>query len=414
MKAFNINIKDILVFLLVGTSTMPFFKQSFGIYLLLASLIFTLKGLQITKEAFFFLLFAFVIELYHNFYFDTYDISTTRQAMLGIITAIILIYFIRLDFLPIYVKLLYYFSLISFPIFLLYYADSNLVNKLAKAIPGIFVKTSEKYGTVTEQINPLFYNFDPNFLELGRNNGPFWEPTVFATMLVIAQFFNLLLTKKLFNKKGIVFSIAILTTLSTTGFMAYFLLIVFYFLLSDKIRLLTKTVIITVFAILSVTLFTSLPFLSEKIDNEIEKTDQEMDKYGGDSRLASAMLDMQEISEKNEYIILGKGLSDDRIAGPDKDVLRNCGDTGLLIQWGALFTLLYIGLLFYSFLELTRHYEIHWAFSIVFTAIILIFGFSEVYFNLPLFYGFLFFGFITKRYYTHAQPARDYTELLVY
>ena len=415
MKAFNINIKGILVFLLVGTSTMPIFKQSFGIYLLLGSMIFAFKGLRITKEALWFLLFTFAIELYHNFYFDTYDIGATRQAMYGLFAAIVLIYYLRLDFVPLFVNLLYYFALISFPIFLLWYADSNLVNQLAHAIPSVFVKTSEKYGETMEQINPFIYNFDGNFLELGRNNGPFWEPTVFATMLMIAQFFNLLLTKKLFNKKGIVFSIAILTTFSTTGFMAYFLLIVFYFLLSDRIRTFTKVIMVTGSVAVSVLLFTSLPFLSEKIDNEIEKTDHEIDKFGGDSRLASAMLDMQEISEKPEYIILGKGLSSDRIAGPDKDVLRNCGDTGLLISWGAIYFVIYLGLLFYSFLEMTRHYGISWIFAAVFTAIILIFGFSEVYFNLPFFYVFLFIGFIIRRFYTAIQPApQEYTEILAY
>jgi len=412
----DLRVKSFLVFLLIAISTLPFFKQNFGTYLLLGSVVFTLKELRIHTEILFFVFAAFAIEIFHNFYFDVYDIAVTRQSMIIIISAIFLIYYIKLDFLPIYINILYYFSLISFVFFALYYADSNLVGQFAKAIPSTFIKTTVNYGAEVNQINPIFYNFDSNFLELGRNNGPFWEPTVFATMLVIAQIFNLLLNKTLFNKKGIVFTIALLTTFSTTGFMAYFLLIIFYFLLSNKIRTFTKVIALTAFIALSVGLFTALPFLSDKIDNEIEKTDQEMDKYGGDSRLASAIMDLKEMSEKTTYVLFGKGHGPDRIAGPDKDVLRNCGDTGLLIEWGLLFTIIYLGFLFYSFLELAKFFNVHWAFSIAFTIIILVFGFSEAYFNLPLFYCFLFFGFIIKRYYPYSQPVKseeEFTELVI-
>jgi len=37
---------------------------------------------------------ALAIEIFHNFYFDTYDILATRQAMVGITAAIFLIYYI--------------------------------------------------------------------------------------------------------------------------------------------------------------------------------------------------------------------------------------------------------------------------------------------------------------------------------
>jgi hypothetical protein len=410
----NIRVKTLLVFLLIGVSTMPILKQSFGIYLLIGSVFFTLKGIRINKETFAFLFLALVLEIFHNFSFDSYDFATTRQTILLFAAGIFLIYYIKLDFFSIYIKILYWLSLISFVFVILYYADNGLLTTIVHAIPDTFIKTATTYGSESKQIDPIFYNFDQNFLELGRNNGPFWEPTVFATMLVIAQIFNLLLNKVLFNRKGIVFTIAILTTFSTTGFLAYFLLIIFYFLLSPRINILTKAIVAGGFLMLSVSLFTNLPFLSEKIDNEIEKSDYEIDQFGGDSRLASAILDMREVTEKNEYLLFGKGLvAESRIGGVDKEVLRNCGDTALLIEWGLLFTVIFIGLLFYSFLALTRFYDIHWGFSVIFTLIILIFGFSEVYFNLPFFYSLLFFGFIVRRYYPAKDHQAGFTKLAI-
>jgi hypothetical protein len=402
-------LKTVLVFLLVAVSTIPLFKQQIATYVLMLGGMLTIGKLRINWGAWLFLLLALLLELFHNFYFDDYDLSSTRQVILVFAAAMLVIYYVKLDLLPIYVNILYYFSLISFPFFLLRYADSGLMTQLVNSVPGIFVKTLYTYGAKVEQVNPIIYNFDSNFTELGRNNGPFWEPTVFATMLIIAQLFNFLLTKKLFNKKGIIFTIAIFTTLSTTGILAYFVFVLSYFLLSPRLGRGAKSVIIGGLLIACGGLYTALPFLNDKIINEFDNADYEMDKYGGDSRIASAILDMREITEDKTYIFLGKGVDANyRVSGPDKDVLRNCGDTTLLVQWGAVYALIYIGLLGYSFFELTRFYDVHWGFSVVLTIIILILGFSEVYFNLPFFYALLFLGFIIKKKYAVKETVIDH------
>lgn len=412
-------LKTILVFLLVAVSTIPLFKQQFAIYLLLLGGMLTIGKLRVNAGALYFLLFAIILELFHNFYFDKYDLTATRQIILVFTAAMLIIYYVKLDLLPIYVTILYYFSLISFPFFLLRYADSGLMTQLVRSVPDIFIKTNFTYGMKVEQVNPIIYNFDSNFTELGRNNGPFWEPTVFATMLIIAQLFNLLLTKKLFNKKGVVFTIAIFTTLSTTGIIAYFVFVLSYFLLSHRLGRSAKLLIIGCLLVGCGSLYRELPFLNDKIRNELDNADYEMDKYGGDSRLASAMLDMREISENNTYIFLGKGVDANyRVSGPDKEVLRNCGDTSLLVEWGAVFALIYISLLCYSFFQLTRFYKVHWGFSVVWTIIILILGFSEVYFNLPFFYALLFFGFIIKKKYAVKEsvtihPTTDLNQAVI-
>jgi hypothetical protein len=415
MRTSKTNIlKTSLVFLLIAVSAMPLFKQQFATYLLLFGALLTLKNIRFGLDAILFVLLALALEIYHNFYFDNYDMVATRQVMILFISSMLIIYYVKLDLLPIYINILYFFSLISFVFFALWYADSGLITNLVKAVPGIFTKTSVNYGSEASQVNPIFYNFDANFTELGRNNGPFWEPTAFAIMLILAQMFNLFLTQKLFNKKGIVFTIAIFTTLSTTGILAYFLFVLSFYLFSPKLRKGFKLFMVTGILGASIGLFTTLPFLSEKILNEFEKADYEMDKYGGDSRLASAMMDMREISEDPTYILFGKGLDNNyRIAGPDKEVLRNCGDTSLLISWGAIFSLVYLSLLFYTFHELTKIFQVHRGHAVVFTVIFLILGFSEVFLTLPFFYAFLFLGFIIKKQYIVKETASDHNELAI-
>ncbi len=134
-------LKTSLTFLLVAVSTIPIFKQSFASYLLLLGGLITIGKLRINTGALLFLLLAIILELFHNFYFDKYDINATRQVILTFIATLLIIYYVKLALLPIYINILYYFSLISFPFFLLRYADGALMEHLAKSVPGIFVKT---------------------------------------------------------------------------------------------------------------------------------------------------------------------------------------------------------------------------------------------------------------------------------
>jgi hypothetical protein len=407
----NTIFKTWLVFLLIGISTIPIFKQSFGLYLLLFSLLFTVMDLRINKAAFLFVLLGIGLELLHFFSFDGYDGLKTRQLIFVFAAGLILMYYVRLDFLEIYVRILYYFSIISFVFFTLYYADNGFMTGLVHSIPDAFVKKVMVYGTEVRQPNPIIFNFDGNFMNSGRNNGPFWEPTVFATMLIIAQIFNLLLTKRLFNRKGIIFTVALLTTLSTTGFFAYFVLLAFFFLLSNKIKIFTKLALSVGLLSIGVYAFVTLPFMREKIQTEMDNIDHEIDQFGGDSRLASAVLDLREMQEKPIYLIMGRGSSSNtRVASLDTEGLRNCGDTALLAEWGIPYSILFICTLFYSFRELTRYYGINRLFALAFTLIILICSFSEVYLDLPFFYSILFLGFVVKKFYAPARMPDEKIE----
>jgi hypothetical protein len=394
----------ILVFLLLALSTMPFFKESVGFYSMLLAVVLLFKPV-LKIEAVIFLVFLMALELYHFFYFPRYDLWVVRQILFYFFVAMYTTYYTRLTFLPIFIHIIYFFTCISFVFFFTYLISPPLVRMFADAVPGVFVKTAIVYENNYKIINPIFFNFDFNFWK-GRNNGPFWEPTVFASMLVIAQIFNFILTKQLFNKEGKVFTLGIATTLSTTGFFAYFILILSYFLLSNKVKLFYKIFFCSSFLFIGTYLFTTLPFLQEKINSEIAGVEEEIEEKGGNSRIASATLDMKEVTQEDIYLLLGKGSSRySRIGTPDKSVLRNCGITALLIEWGLLFFLVYLSLLFYSFLQLTKLFQLPWLMAVVFTLIIIVLSFSEVFFSLPLFHAFIFIGFVVKRIIVSNQAS---------
>ena len=410
------NFKDfLLVYALIALSTIPFFMSTFGIVLAFSCIVFLYKKIfnVINFETVLFFIAIFVLEIYHATYFKNYETWVIRKILSYFFVSIFVIYYLKLDFLHIYIRIMYYITLISFFFFFTLILWPDIIKLVDSLIPTIFVKSLNIYEDVYVIKNPIIYNFDHNFYKI-RNNGPFWEPTVFASLLLVGQIFNFLINKKLFNHTGLIFTIGILTTFSTTVFIAYFIFLVSSFLLSKKIKTVYKIILLIITIFSGIYLFTALPFLEEKISKEITELDSNMETRG-DSRMASALLDIAEISGEDIYMFLGKGSSKySRIGISDKTVLRNCGLTALFVEWGIPFALIYLSLLFYSFLQLTKHYGVSRLYSIPFTFIIILISFSEIFFDLPIFHALIFIGLVLKRYYYkkvyHADHIVDETK----
>jgi hypothetical protein len=390
----------LLVYNLIALSTIPLFKDSFGRAIMLICIIYLYRHVVkiFNKETIIIIAIVFMLELYHAFYFSNYDTWVVRQVVTFFLLGTFTANYLKLEFIYIYIKIMYIITIISFIFFLGLIINPALIHFIDESLPNIFKIQYNYYGSIGVQTNPIIYNFDHNFYKI-RNNGPFWEPTVFASLLLIGQVFNLLINRKLFNKYGIIFTLGIISTFSTTVYLSYFIFLICYCFLSNKINIIFKGIIAVFIVFGSLFLFYNLPFLHEKISTEITGVDENIEG-NGDSRVAGATLDLIEISQNSLFIYFGKGSDkDSRIAGLDKKVQRNCGLTALLIEWGIFFALTYIFLLYYSFHQLCRVYKLNSLFAIPFTLCMLIVCFSEVFLDLPLFHTFIFFGFVVKRYY---------------
>jgi len=114
---------------------------------------------------------------------------------------------------------------------------------------------------------------------LTRNSGFSWEPGRFASMVVIALFFNMARTHFQFKKNlGFwILLIALLSTQSTTGYISFFILIIFY-LINLKIEMkILSLILIIPFMIITY----NLPFLGEKI-NTLSDSESSMSKVDTD------------------------------------------------------------------------------------------------------------------------------------
>jgi hypothetical protein len=111
-------------------------------------------------------------------------------------------------------------------------------------------------------------------LGLTRNSGFSWEPGRYATMLVVALFFNMARTKFSFSKNRAfwILFFALLTTQSTTGFISLALIAIMFLLNKNtdhKIFYLALLIPLAIFAV-------SLPFIGDKLtslsDSETTKS----------------------------------------------------------------------------------------------------------------------------------------------
>lgn len=113
-------------------------------------------------------------------------------------------------------------------------------------------------------INFIIYNFQQasEYAMLNRNCGPFWEPGMFAVFLDLALFVNLYLIR---GKKiaSIILAIALLTTMSTGGYVGGLFIVSSFFVLERKHVVLSFFSVI-IFVVLSYLFFT-YDFLGDKL-----------------------------------------------------------------------------------------------------------------------------------------------------
>lgn len=107
-----------------------------------------------------------------------------------------------------------------------------------------------------------------SYFGLYRNSIIWHEPGASAVLVFIAFVFNHQTTNKLFNKKGIILTLGLLSTFSTAGYLTYLLYIAMYQYINRKLRLVYKIGILMVFIPLFIYLYLTLTFLNEKIQTQ--------------------------------------------------------------------------------------------------------------------------------------------------
>lgn len=357
---------------------------------------------------FFFSLIMFVQAAWYGvFYFKTAIYQT-----LLFFTAAASVSVLGINLIYTYNKILLIIAAIAVLLFVPILINPAFADKLIALSPFHTVTTTEVYGWKTQSHNILLMHFPPDFFTgLIRNSGPFWEPGAFGGYLMLALMFNTLLHHTLFRKENLIYLAAILTTFSTTTYLAVLFFSMAYFLIGIKNPVI-KWGSLVIFLLIAFISFQKIDFLGEKISKELKETRYQALKKGGDTRMASAYLDLKEIQENALTLFFGRGSHPDtRIQGDDKEVLRTNGITDLLSRFGLIFFLFSVVALFLSYRHLASAGKNSNQLALAALLTTMMVSFSEIYFIYLMFKTITLFHIATlhlKRKTTPLETVKEH------
>tara|TARA_B110000003_G_scaffold87811_1_gene89865 strand:+ start:8603 stop:9811 length:1209 start_codon:yes stop_codon:yes gene_type:complete len=389
-----INKNFLLTLLLVYNSTYSS-VIAFSYYTLLFSLIISIfiflkNKLKIDPLFYKFTILFLLVSIYLLVTLPYFDILLTGYNYLKFLYAYLSIKLIGSNFFKNIVNIAYYGSIISFPFYIL-----QLINyDIAFSLVGFFQNSFDFLSWRNDQMaNNIIFTINGDGAL--RNSGFMWEPKGFASFVTIAIIFRLFMNNLvLYDKKIIVFVLAIISTFSTTGILVLFLILTFYFINKKALVLLS---IFPIFLIISYSIFINSEILYKKIlyeislENEykmlLEKKDYESDVYSL-GRTGSLLVDFNDFLKKP---IFGYGFTrENRTQSAFVKLVRVNGFSDLLAVYGlGIFLFFYR---YYVFLKLlnTKNYKF---LSIILISIICIY-FASTLTGHPFWTSLLFLSLI--------------------
>lgn len=408
MKRFLLVYQYLLLFLLIATSGFPFFyanQQYIMIGLFLAVVYLGIRK-RITRLDASFVIFA-VILVGWEFLQGVYLGSLAIRPLIGTIFRLGFAYFVLkslgTEFVDKYLNIIKVFTIISLFFYSLFYVP-NLTESLidyAKNIKPLFASNLENQYQYLP--NNIIFNFHGFEYIPKRNSGPFWEPGAFSIFLMIAIIFQYFKSKKVISSNNILFVVALATTFSTAGYLAFFMFMLMLHLLRSYsvVSFIRNFFVATLLGIVFFFLFLTLDFLGQKLIQNIDEA-----SFSVGSRFGSALADLKLIIS-NPIIGYGRDLS--AMYGVnywDVGLMhRNNGFTKLFVTWGVL--AIYILYRFRkSCVNIGFYYNLLNGGQILFF-IILVLSFTQTIYQYPFFLGIAFWSIIYKRPITWARSSRS-------
>lgn len=389
MKAKD-SLNFISILLLMLTSAVPFFMAQIQ-YIIIGLAISLINLILNTKKWFdlkflFFIIAIFLCQMIQGYTNNEVFVSTYLGTILRFFWIYMIIRSAKVDYLRYVVKIMYFFSVISLFFYVSMIAVPDLksvYHSLSSSFNFYVFPVSIEDLSDLQNFHIIIYNFhgydyasqSNAALAQIRNCGPFWEPGIFAGYLIITLAFLYFSEGTVKNKRGYVFIAALITTFSTTGYLALMISLAIFF--SDYIKK-YKIILVPALIVGIYMAFFNLAFLSNKISDQSKQLDQDKSRFG------SALRDLAFFIQNPLW---GEGRNADSAYGratSGDDAETNNGITSVLAGLGLVYFLIFSGMVIYSYKRLGDNINkkyVSWPLYLVF----LIISFSEVYFVIPFF-----------------------------
>ncbi len=293
-----------LVFLVVMVSGNPAIKLPFGdepvliitcIYL--AWLLIKKNRLLIENKGINQFLIFIIIFLFQVIYFDFIPVRTFIGFFIRLYIAYAIIRVVD-NFTTLYIRILYKICILSLVIWSI--GRTGLIDGIILSLPEW--KYYKWTGITAYALGIHTFYMSPETGVL-RNAGLFWEPGAFAGYIIVSIIFLSLsrqsISSKVYRRYLIVFILALLSTMSTAGYVLLPLAVVLGYDFKRKKgshkykNIVIFSLIIFSFSLGSLIALKNLDFLSEKINHQLEKTltNSEQDIAFNNTRFGSLIFD---------------------------------------------------------------------------------------------------------------------------
>ncbi len=378
---------------LIAVSGFPYFMVAqlhFLLLFLFVCFIFLKRSIVFDSKIMAVVLFFLVVEVLQFLFIKPFEPVMIAGTFIRMFLGYFVISLTRERFAGYLVNILYVCSIISFSFFIPSILSHGFFNFfVAKVCPLFDTPFAEQTGFYTVWPTNILFCFHECVLTEYRNPGPFWEPGLFAVFLVLALLFNLIREQRAGSRVNIVLTLALISTFSTAGYLAFFVLIAAYYFVRQNVAQKALLGIILIPAVLG--LYFSLDFLSTKIEQNIQ-----MAGTTTSSRFGSALADLSDFA-KSPLIGWGRGVM--RFGGKtfsffSEDQHRNNSVTDLLATYGLFLFLFFFYRYYVSLKSLCIRSGMNVNFAAYALAVVLMLGFSQSIFLKPFFYSLLFIGYM--------------------
>lgn len=308
------------------------------------------------------------------------------------------------DFFEIYERFFYYLCIIALALYPLQLFFFDQLKSLLSVVENILPNwdyTQTTAGGTGYATNAIIFTLHDDAIE--RNSGYAWEPKGFATLIIVAIISSLLRSRmKLLNKEMIIYVLTLLTTLSTAGYVVFFVFILLFYAYNTN-----KQYIMAAIPILVVLLpaIAQLSFITDKIIMEFETrgdSQEVIDYYQRENfqkgtvislgRFPIFILDMEDLAKQP---LIGYGMQDrERTEGKNAYFARVNGLSDLMARWGIVGSIFYYILLYKGIRKWVRGYG-YKGYNILYISFLGLFFASAVVLQ-PLWLIFPMFGLISR------------------
>jgi hypothetical protein len=274
-------------------------------------------------------------------------------------------------------------AILSLPLYCLQLISGDLVYNIGKAI-------NLPYAHFDGYVNMIVFTFVKGIHDI-RNSGFAWEPGAFGFFLIITLMLHWLSNNFKYDTRAKWVTVAIITTLSTTTYLAFGIMLLMYYR-AKGVRF--TTLLIFIGPILAIAI-TSVPFLWSKI---VDIYYRDLLDIKNIKTLSDTYIRMGEIMPLNRFgsmIFLIKSFGYNLIFGISNSyketlpILHNISISNGIFAFCAQFGAVGLGFLFYRSYKFIRKY-VNVELTLYCLTIILVLGFGECIYLSSLLLAFLF------------------------